>query len=196
MKNNPGASELRKLIKLDYFRLNEQLLSYAEMLVNYYLFKSKSVKLPYGKKPIDLVVTVIDKVLAPEGEGRNWNQKETPMFLDFLKSAIKSELSNLITKKENRVKQKIPIYTEEINSDYFDSFSSSSSTEDDLVFKELVKSVESKIKGDPNLMKVFFELNRGVSVATTIMTNTGLGRRNVENSLIKIREIVDSVIKS
>jgi len=186
MKKNPGASELRKLINSDYEGLNAQLLSYAKMLTTHYLIWSKNEELPFGKKPIDLVKTVYEKVLAPEGEGRNWNQTETPVFVDFLKASIKSELYNLRVKKENQVKQKIPTYVEEASSDYFDSLSSNSSTDGDLIFNELESTVD----------KVFLQLKSGISIATTIEDNTGLGRRTVKNALVQIQEIVDSVNKS
>lgn len=200
MEKNLGADTLRRLINDNYKALNRELLSYSAMICNNYLIKNKTDELPLGRRSVDLVKTVIEKVLAPVGEGRNWNPKKNEEsdkhFVDFLKGQIKGELSNLIRRKENATAINTEIEVEEGSINIIELTASGNKTDEDLVLKEMEEEVIRWISKNENSLLVFQELKRGVSNKKAIMENTGLGRRIVDKELLNIRSIVDKAIKA
>lgn len=74
-----------------------ELVAYAEKrLTNSF----RSEKSRIGWQPSDFVCEVFTKVLNGE---RKWNPEKTPNFKEFLFSAVKSEVSNFVTKKSNKM---------------------------------------------------------------------------------------------
>jgi RNA polymerase sigma factor (sigma-70 family) len=82
---------------------SEQYLSLAKYARRRLSRVYKGQKIPGGKEPEDFIEDLYQKVLEPDGAGRNWNPEKTPNFFDFLKSALKSEITNFIRKKANKV---------------------------------------------------------------------------------------------
>lgn len=98
--------ELDLFLAEDWNQTNAELIRYTEEAVFKKSWRSAGA-LPEGNEPADIALEAIRKTFewiqtGNEGPGyRKWNRDKYPTLLEHLKSAVDSELSNLVTKKEH-----------------------------------------------------------------------------------------------
>lgn len=133
-------TQFRELKGFDWRTISRILTAYAVALL-----KFKKLRSINGKESKDYVQESI--TLLFEGK-RKWNKKTTPDILDFLKSTVKSLISNDLTSKRQQTTSNI---TEENQESIENKHASTFTTEDEQICLDFKREIKAAVKGDQTL---------------------------------------------
>jgi DNA-directed RNA polymerase specialized sigma24 family protein len=142
-----------------------------------------NVTLPGGQLPEDLAMDAIDRVYRQE---RNWNSEQDADLMAFLKSVVKSLLSNLRTSLESRTPHEEAEAARHVAA-------GGSSQEEELYCRELDQQILIRLRGDPPLCLVYKALKDGYRPAE-IAEEYGLDIREVRNTQKRLHRAVLEVL--
>ena len=168
---------------LDKHNWGESILKLTAYAV--YLYGLKTVRLPKGLEPEDLVMDAIEKVYKGI---RKWDPEADPDLHQFLMSVVKSILSNETRSADNRV---------QTGRDYGEAEQQlvSGSAEEELYAKELDQQISAAMRGDPELCLVYKALKDGFRPGE-IAEEYALEISTVRNAQKRLSRLVYRVIHS
>jgi len=132
------------------------------------LCKYPPYSLPGGKEPEDIVMDAIEKVYTGD---RQWDPEMNPDFYLYLKSVIKSLVSNEKTSNASKLMQAIP--------EHF-TVSHEDGTEEELYCYQIDVFIQKKLPDDDPLRLIYKALKDGYKPAQ-IATDTGLEIATIRN---------------
>ena len=151
------------LNEADWRELIPKLAAYAAFLCTI-----PPYSLPGGKQYEDIAMEAIEKVYNGV---RKWDPLKNPNLLDYLKSVVKSLLSNEKTSKAAAIMKMIP---EDLLIKHDDN------TIDELYYREVDKYIITCLQGDAALLLVFKALKDGQSPGQ-ISEEYGMDIKDVRN---------------
>lgn len=155
-----------------------KLTAYAVSLCLY-----RKAPLPGGQEPEDLAMEAIDRVFRQE---RCWDPEKNPDLMNYLKSVVKSLLSNELTSIEGSTRHESVDEAAGILSD-------APTQEDELYYEELDQHILTRLRGDPLLCLVYKALKDGYKPGE-ISEEYGLDIREVRNAQKRLHRSVVEVL--
>jgi DNA-directed RNA polymerase specialized sigma24 family protein len=151
-----------------------KLTAYAVSLCLY-----RKVPLPGGQEPEDLAMEAIDRVFRQE---RCWDPEKHPDLMNYLKSVVKSLLSNELTSAEGSTHHESVDKAAGI-------LSEAPTREEELYYEELDQHILIRLRGDPLLCLVYKALKDGYKPGE-ISEEYGLDIQNVRNAQKRLHRAV------
>lgn len=138
--------------------------------------------IPGGLEPEDIVIEAIEKVYAGV---RKWDPQQDPDLHLYLKSVVKSILSNRFNLADNRTLAGILL--EDTLTD------PAADAESDLYARQLDQSISTAMRGDPELCLVYKALKDGLRPAQ-IAEEYALKINTVRNAQKRLCRLVEKII--
>jgi RNA polymerase sigma factor (sigma-70 family) len=154
------------------------------MAYSVWLCNVKYKNLPATIEPKELVMDAVEKVYSGI---RNWEPEEELDLLAFLRSVVKSHLSN-----ELRTGRHTQTF-EEVNNKHDEYFTSS--LEDKIYYQQLNESILISMRGDPQVCLVYRGLKDGLK-PSEIAEEYGVEINLVRNAQKRLRKIVLKILPS
>jgi hypothetical protein len=170
---------LQKLNNQDWDAILLELMAYAVWLCQV----KHNKNIPGSIEPEELVMAVIDKVYAGE---RKWNPDTDPDLAAYLKSVVKSHLSNKLSTGH-------PENYEETDENRSDR--SWHEREEELYFRKLDETVIKLMEGDTGVCLVYKGLKDGLK-PEAIADEYGVDIKLVRNAQRRLRTIILKVLPS
>lgn len=171
---------LEILNKQDWDTILIELMAYAVWLCRVKHRKNISESI----EPEELVMAIVDKVYGGE---RKWNPKADPDLLKYLKSVIKSHLSNQI-----RSNHQLDNY-DEIDENSYQILSHD--PEEELYFQQLDVKIIDAMAGDADVCLVYKGIKDGLK-PEDIAKEYGVNIKQVRNAQRRLRTIILRILPS
>lgn len=209
--------ELKLFLTTDWSELMPALVRHAEKVTLKYQWRTPKGTLPRGKEAADIVSDAIMKTFewiktGNEGSGsRRWNRIKNPELADHLRSAIESEIYNLVKTTEHKKTNYSPnVPQEEADEKMQASIDNTISTnhdiandnsiDDDDVFKKIFEELRKKMAADNTaltILQAFAELAQNDSVQNIkpadIAKRTSIPIDDVRNAIKRIRRTGEQI---
>lgn len=141
-------------------------------------------KLPTSVQPEDLVMDIIDKVYSRE---RKWDYEAEPDLLAYLKSAVKSHLSNEMRVLRNN--------HQSLNNFEILDKPGQNQVDEELYCKQLDEKIITSMRGDPEMCLVYKCLKDGLK-PTEIVQEFGVKITTIQNAQRRLRYLILKIIPS
>ncbi|MBT0812973.1 sigma-70 family RNA polymerase sigma factor [Litoribacter ruber] len=139
-------------------------------------------QLPKGLEPEDLAMDAIDKVYAGE---RKWDPQKDPNLLNYLKSVVKSLISNHFRSEEVRIKG--GEYSSETPLLGHDNI------EEEMYYQQLDQEIAAAMEGDPELCLVYKALKEGYKPGE-IAEEYAMEVKKIRNAQKRLHRVVLKII--
>jgi hypothetical protein len=164
--------------KLDSHDWEDSLLRLTAYVIM--LCRFRKWKLPDSTEPEDIVIEAITRVY--EGQ-RVWNPEQDPGLEDYMKSVLKSMVSNLMTLSGKKVAL-----------DKFPSLRSDGGTDEEATFNSLDENIRRFVSTDAELALVYKAIKDGFK-PREIAKDYAIPIQDVRNAQKKLRRSVIEIIE-